>query len=105
MSIESIELHDGLFEFSEIDYANRTVRIRISFYETENAKSRVPLRIVFRNVDSLSQISDFKNMAKNAFAGNINYWAIGDDETPTYLYFTDGCLVIRADRPEIERAE
>lgn len=102
MNIKDLELHDALLTFLDIDYADKKICLQIQCYETEGAKYRSSLRMTFRNVGFVSQISDLNSMAKNAFAGNINYWVAGDRETPTYIYFTDGCLVIKADEIELE---
>lgn len=102
MNIEDLELHDALLNLCEIDYVNKTVSLDICFFESEIAKNRVSAKLVFRNTSSISQVADLQNMEKNAFAGNINHWIIGDRASPTFIYLNDGCLSIKADKPEIQ---
>ena len=96
MDIDTIELHDALLQSMDIDYVAKTVKIRLEYYSNQEEKYRKLIFINFEEVSMISEISNLKQLQKNAFAGNVNYWVPKQDDGVTYIYLTDGCIAIHA---------
>lgn len=95
---EELELHDALLKAMTTDFAARTAIVTLEYYASADAPKRSQLSLLFEGVTSISQIADLDRLQKNAFAGNVNYWRAGERETPSYLYLTDGCIAIAAEK-------
>jgi hypothetical protein len=95
--LETIELHDALIENINIDFPAASVTIDIAYYPDADSRQRAKAKLVFENVESISQIADLARLRQNAAAGNINYWrpseVVGG---ATYIYLVDGCVVVTA---------
>lgn len=97
-NLEELELHDAILKSMATDFAANTVNITLAYYAAADHTRRSDIAIRFEGVRSISQISDLDRLQKNAFAGNVNYWRVGDRETPSYIYLTDGCIAIAAEK-------
>jgi hypothetical protein len=98
LPVDDIELHDALLKKMEIDYDAKTAKIELDYYESTDDSERKPLLIVFEGVESFSQISNWRRLQKNAFAGNVNYWHPYQKSDETFIYLSDGCIAITASK-------
>jgi hypothetical protein len=98
IDVETIELHDALLKKMDIDYAAKTAKIDLEYYESRDDSKRKPLSIMFEGVKSFSQISNFGRLLKNASAGNVNYWHPYQNGDETFIYLSDGCIAITASK-------
>lgn len=101
-NIDDIELHDALLTTMETDFAAKTVRIALEYYATSEDAKRTGIMIIFEGVGSISQIADVGRLQQNAFAGNVNYWRAGENGMSTYIYLSDGCIAITAEKISIQ---
>ncbi len=91
-----LELHDGVLRSLHADYSKALVTLFVDAYLSVDTKVRSPVEINFVDVENMSCIADFESMATNSRAGNINYWAPAANGGSTYVYLSEGCIVIRA---------
>ena len=96
--LEKIELHDAVLSGMTIDYSLRVATVGLEFYSSEEERHRHPALITFHGIESISQICDLDQLAKNASPGNVNYWIPAEEGGTTYIYLVDGCLAIKAMR-------
>ncbi|MBY0445120.1 MAG: hypothetical protein K2Q15_07930, partial [Burkholderiales bacterium] len=94
--INELELHDAIIKSTHINYEAKVVEIKMVAYVNSNDASRCPLLMTFSDVESFHEISNFRSLDKNSFAGNVNYWIPAFDKNTTYIYLSDGCLAIQA---------
>jgi hypothetical protein len=94
--LDEIELHDALLKHIHIDYVSSTVIINIHFYKEDTSRNREEIIIRFNQVESISQICNFNDLQKNAFAGHVNYWIASNGYGTTYIYLVNGCIAITA---------
>lgn len=94
--LDSVELHDALIEDININFLAASVTIQIAYYPAGDSQQRVKAKLIFENVESISQLVDLVRLRQNATAGNVNYWRSGDASGPTYIYLVDGCIAVSA---------
>lgn len=99
---KAVELHDALLKSTTIDYVAKTLTIGIEFYQDAfKDPKRKSAFIVFDGVTSFSQTSNFDHLQMNAAAGNVTYWK-PDLEGVTYIYLSEGCISIEAEKMRFE---
>jgi hypothetical protein len=98
VNVDDIELHDALLKKIDTDFVAKTVKIAFEYYVSHEDSKRTTISIVFDGVESISQISDLNRLQKNAFGGNVNYWRPNGSGGATYIYLTDGCILITAEK-------
>ena len=98
MDLTTIELHDAIVKSISADCTLNTVIIDVDFYKSKDDDNRTPALIIFDRVDSLSQVTNFGALQKNAFAGHINEWvpAPAQGNGTTYIDMVGGCIAINA---------
>lgn len=99
--IESIELHDANLRSISVDCAQKQVKLLLSVFVDITDRARKDVEICFDDVESFSSTVDLARMKKNSFAGNVNYWIVGDERSPTYIYLTDGLIAISSKQPRL----
>ena len=101
LDLDSIELHDAQLKKMDINYISKEVMISLDYYENQNANTRQFGMIKFEGVISITQIADFQRLNEHFSAGNINYWVPAKVAGITYIYLSDGCLVINAENVKL----
>lgn len=96
MEVEDLELHDALIKCVSTDCVAKTMLLTLEYYP-KGARGRLPLWLLFSDVESVSQMLSMDKLASNAFAGNVNYW-IPEQNGLTHIYLSDGCIAIKAGR-------
>jgi len=86
--------HDSLFEGVELDAVNNTVSVRLLSYPTHDAAKRIPIKIVFSKVVSVTMQADMIKLARNRFAGTVNHWRIAEAAGTSYFYFIEGYMAV-----------
>ena len=101
MDCEQIDLHDAILKKMAVDYVAKSVSISVDLYRDKNVPGRIPAIIVFDEVDSLSHITDIKELKEHTFAGHISYWKPAKANETTFIYLTAGCIAITAGKISI----
>jgi hypothetical protein len=102
MTLDKIELHDALLKSMAVDYAARSITISVDVYKNKDERGRIPALIVFNGVDSLSQLTDLKELKEHTFAGHISYWRPAKTNGTTYIYLATGCIAITAKKVQFK---
>jgi hypothetical protein len=95
MDVEEVELHDAFIKCAFSNCVARTV-LKMEYYRKDSSV-REPIAFLFEGVKLVSQIMSMERLGSNAFAGNVNYW-IPQHGGVTYIYLSDGCISIEAER-------
>jgi hypothetical protein len=96
MALDKIDLHDALLKSMAVDYAARSITISVDFYKGKDDRDRKPALIVFDGVESLSQVTDLKELKEHTSAGHISYWKPAQTDGTTYIYVAAGCIAVTA---------
>ena len=88
--------HDSQVESVITDPIAKTVTISLRSYETYQSPERIPVKILFSNVTSVSTIMDMKVLAINRGAGNVVQWHIAKKAGTSFITLTGGYLAITA---------
>lgn len=101
IELSDIELHDAILKDLKIDFATEEIVLSLEAYKSPNTNKKSELRIIFRQIASMSQLIDFISLRQNAFAGHISYWIPAKSEGTTYLYLCDGLIAINCKKVEL----
>lgn len=99
--LTDIELHDAILKSMKIDLTTEEVILSLEAYKSPNSTKRSGLKIIFKQIASLSQLIDFISLKQNTFAGHVNYWTPAKTEGVTYLYLCDGLIAITCKNLEL----
>ena len=94
-------LHDASFESVVMDIKQNVVRIHVTRYISPDSADRFASVIEFRNVESFSGLINFKELASNAWAGNIEDWEPASEVGFSYIYLVRGTICIFSDPPVV----
>lgn len=94
--VSALELHDAVLEAFRIDVRGNSLVLSAQAYLTSDSKTRTQIEIEFVDLRDMSGMLDLAALAKNATAGNINYWTPSTGEGKTFVYLSDGCIAITA---------
>ena len=94
--VSALELHDAALEAFRVDVKANSLVVFAQAYLTSDSKARTPIEIEFVDLSDMSGVLDLPALAKNARAGNINYWTPSSGEGKTFIYLSDGCIAITA---------
>ncbi|AUW58544.1 hypothetical protein C1T17_10980 [Sphingobium sp. SCG-1] len=104
--------HDSQIETILVDPVAETVTVSFLSYPTDQCRDRIPLKILFTKVTSVSTIADIKELAKNRGFGNVVQWHISKKEGTSFISLTGGYLAITSrdvptvmDGPEMSASE
>lgn len=64
-----IQGHDSHLEGVAVDVLNRTVTLRLTAYPEAGASERVPIEMVFTEVERVHTSANLSELAKHHFAG------------------------------------
>jgi hypothetical protein len=99
---QELELHDAVLHRFSIDATIREVIIEIAIYRKTSDKKRIGARIRFADVKSVTVSGNLDSLKRNSIAGNINYWSVSQDGSPTYIYLADGYIEVVASAIDID---
>jgi len=85
--------HDSQVETYIVDPVAKTVTVSFLSYPTWQSPDRIPIKILFSKVTSVSAIMDFEELETNRSAGNVTQWHIAKAGT-SFIQLTGGCLAI-----------
>jgi hypothetical protein len=103
MTIEKIDLHDALLKSMSVDYAARSITLSVDFYKSKDERDRKPALIIFDEVESLSQVSNFNALHKWRTTGNIVQWVPAKRSGTTYIDVIGGCIAVNAKKVRFKR--
>lgn len=86
--------HDSQVEAILIDPVAETVTVSLLSYPTYQSRHRIPIKILFTKVTSVSTIADIKELEKNRGAGNVVQWHIAKKAGTSFISLTGGYLAI-----------
>ena len=86
--------HDSQVETILVDPVGETVTVSLLSYPTYESRDRIPIKILFTEVTSVSTSSDMKELAKNRGAGNVVQWHISKTAGTSFISLTGGYLAI-----------
>jgi hypothetical protein len=86
--------HDSQVETILVDPVAETVTVSLLSYPTYQSPDRIPIKILFTKVTSVSTIADIKELAKNRGAGNVVQWHIPKKAGTSFISLTGGYLAI-----------
>jgi hypothetical protein len=86
--------HDSQVESILIDPVAETVTVGLLSYPTYESRDRIPIKISFTKVTSVSTITDIKELANNRGAGNVVQWHIYKKAGTSFISLTGGYLAI-----------
>ncbi len=96
--VDKIDLHDAILKTMIVDYAARSITIRLDCFERQEDREKQAAVIIFDGVDSLSQLTDLKELEGHTFAGHVSYWKPSDSYGTTYIYLVVGSIAITAEK-------
>lgn len=99
--------HDSQIDNILIDPVTETVTVSLLSYETYGSADRIPIRILFTEVTSVSTIADIGEISRNRGAGNVVQWHIPKEAGTSFITLMGGYLAItsRAVRLVVADAE
>jgi len=100
-----IELHDALIKNMKIDYATKCITINVEFYKNKDERNRVSALIVFDEVESFSEVSNFDALHSFVSSGNIVQWVPAQGKGTTYIDLTGGCIAITAKQVNFKKSK
>lgn len=98
-----INLHDAVLHSIVASTEGSTVvTLKISYYESDNSRSRTAIELRISNVKSMSSVVDYGELADNASAGNISDWSPAKRRGFTFFHLVGGAISIFGDPPVLE---
>jgi len=91
--------HDAQIEEVLIDVISQTVTLKMSAYPDGQASGRIPVSVVFENVEAVQTVADLAELAKHQAAGHLAYWKIAKEAGTSYFYLAAGCLSVTSKTP------
>lgn len=96
--------HDSLLEGMAFDPVKRSATVKLLSYESQDARERVSIEIVFSDVDAVTFSADCIALADNRGAGNVAYWHIAEAAGVSHFYLVEGYISITSKAaPELHR--
>ncbi|PVM93325.1 hypothetical protein [Caulobacter endophyticus] len=90
--------HDALIDSLEVDFAARTVRLRVQVYpEPIHAAERMTMTLDFSGVASFVSTADLRELAENASAGHVNHWHLAEGPGASHIYLVEGYITVTAE--------
>jgi hypothetical protein len=102
MNVDKTHLHDALLKSMAVDYAEKSVTIRVDFYKSKGERKRISALMSFDEVQSISKLIDLKELEEHTFAGHISYWKPAKASGTTYIYLSAGCIAIDAKKVQFK---
>lgn len=96
--------HDSLLEGIVFEPVKRSATVKLLSYEKQETPERVPIEIVFTDVDAVTFSADCVGLAANRWAGNVAYWHIAEAAGVSHFYLVEGYISITSKAiPELRR--
>lgn len=95
--------HDAQLEEVLIDVISQTVTLRMSAYPDPLTTDRVPISVMFENVEAVQTVADLAELAVHHAAGHLAYWKIAK-EAGTSFFLSSGGMLVR-DRKNPTRSD
>jgi hypothetical protein len=93
--------HDAQLEEVLIDVISQTVTLRMSAYPDPLTTDRVPISVMFENVEAVQTVADLAELAVHHAAGHLAYWKIAKEAGTSFFYLAAGCLSVTARTPPV----
>lgn len=90
------DLHDALLKAIKLDFQKSRCIVDIDYYLSQDARQRVPGRIVFESIETMAFIGNIAELKRHDFAGHIAYCRYDSNSRETHIQLAAGHIMVRA---------